>query len=210
MYYTLDNRTDKEVGNVFPQVDCINQELAHAIKFDAFLPNLDTEILFKLEPKAKLTDVLSQGAIAAHGLLVNRKVIDIFASFNLMKHKYYKCLVKDKKDNTHEYFFLHLADNFTEKIDYEKSIFYSTRSTFRQEEIKISSYEDYLKKQNLNNFLWGVEIDKISFDKSNNISHDLFSSIPFDMGIYITLKLKLALEEYNISGITIKEAVNIL
>src|SRR5688572_9942371 len=101
MYYRIENRTDKEVGNVFPQVSCVSINLAHQIQIDEF-SYFDSELLFELQPKAKITDILSQAAISAPGLLVNPKVRDLFSQFNLSQHRYYKCFVKDLKEKLHE------------------------------------------------------------------------------------------------------------
>ena len=72
MYYTIKHQTGTvETGSDFPQVSCLTLNEAHSISFDAFAipePNL----AFKLGNRANLTDVLSQTAISAHGLLISR------------------------------------------------------------------------------------------------------------------------------------------
>lgn len=203
MFYTIENATDKTVGSVFPQVASINQKVAHSIPFDEFV-NLDSELLFELQPKAKLTDVLSQAAISAHGLLVNKKVKDLLEEFNIMQHRYYKCLVKDLKDVTHDYYWLHMVNDFKNTIDYSTSKFYWTKSTFRKGPINLSSYDDYLKQKKENGILWGVGIEKVAF--KNFPFFDIFSCIPFDMGIYISKKLKEKLHKENITGVLINES----
>jgi hypothetical protein len=150
--------------------------------------------------------VLSQAAISAHGLLVNAKVKNLLSGFTIMNHKYYKCLVKDLKGNTHDYYWLHLVDNFTDRINYLKSVFYWTKSTFRKDVIKLTSYQDYLELKKQNGILWGIDIDQISFDEKFNEKLDLFSCIPFDIRIYTSKKLKGALMD--ISGIKMQEALH--
>jgi len=147
MYYSIKNSTGKDVGNIFPQVSCLNQDLAHSIQFDEF-SNFDREILFKLEPKAKLTDVLSQAAISAYGFLVNNKVKQILEGFNLMEHRYYKCLVKDQNGVVHEYYWLHLSDpSLVLTIDYPKSKFFTLEYGFRDADINLTSYDEYKIKK---------------------------------------------------------------
>jgi hypothetical protein len=208
MYYKLENRTDKEVGNVFPQVSCFNQKLAHSIKFDEF-SNFDTEILFELSPKAKLTDVLSQATISSHGLLINQKVKDLFVGFTIMEHRYYKCIVKDQKGITHNYYWLHIVKDLTDAINYNLSTFYYTQSGFKKGAINLKSYTHYLDQKKENGILWGVKIDKISLNKSIDI-FDLISCIPFEMGIYISPLLNVHLQENKISGIECNKALNFI
>lgn len=208
MYYTIENSTDKEVGNVFPQVSSVNQNLAHSIPFDEFI-NLDSELLFELQSKAKLTDVLSQAAISAHGLLINKKVKDLFKDFNLMQHRYYKCLVKDLNGVTHDYYWLHLVDDFKNKIDYSKSTFYWTRSTFRKGMINLTSFDDYLDQKKQNGVLWGISIEKVVLNENFAVL-DMFSCIPFDQGIYVSSILKNKIIQEGISGIYTEEALKFI
>lgn len=136
MYYLIENSTDNQVGNVFPQASCINQKIAHAINFDGF-SNLDVSISFQLESKAKLTDVLSQAAISAHGLLVSKKVKELLSNFNIVQHKYYNCLVRDLTGVKHEYFWLHFVDDFANLINYSQSEFCTTEYGFKEGAIEL-------------------------------------------------------------------------
>ncbi|MBT2563801.1 hypothetical protein J7E50_21420 [Pedobacter sp. ISL-68] len=208
MYYSIENSTGKDVGNVFPQASCLNQDLAHSIQFDEF-SNFDSEILFKLEPKAKLTDVLSQAAISAYGFLVNNKVRQILEGFNLMEHRYYKCLVKDQKGVVHDYYWLHLVDDNTKKIDYSNSIFYWTKSTFRKGILELNSYEDYLKQKKDNGLLWGVSSEKLKLNTRFDTTLDLVSNLPFDSNTYISAGIRETINKLDITGIEINEAPNI-
>lgn len=208
MYYSIDNSTGKDVGNVFPQVSCLNQDLAHSIQFDEF-SNFDSEILFKLEPKAKLTDILSQAAISAYGLLINDKVRQILEGFNIMKHRHYKCLVKDQSGVVHYYYWIHLVEDNTKKIDYSNSIFNWTKSTFKKGEIKLNSYHDYLEKKKENGILWGVSSEKIKFNELFDTSIDIISCLPFDRNIYISQALKEQINKQNITGIEVEKALNL-
>ncbi|MDR7130071.1 hypothetical protein J2X69_002418 [Algoriphagus sp. 4150] len=209
MYYTIKHETNtEEIGSDFPQASCLTLNEAHNVSFDAFTipsPNL----AFKLGNRTKLTDVLSQAAISAHGLLISHRFKVLLDSFNIMAHKFYPVTVETgKKEEL--YFWMHLVDmRFNNKIDYSGSTFYWTKSTFRKGSICLSSYEDYLQQKKENGLLWGVGIDKISLGNEFDKTLDLISSIPFDMGIYVSEKLKTAIFENNVTGIKVKEATNI-
>lgn len=202
MYYTIKNRTDDETGGVFPQAGCLNQDLAHSIQFDEF-SNFDTEILFKLEPKAKLTDVLSQAAISAYGFLINDKVKKILQGFHLMEHRYYKCLVKDQKGIVHKYYWLHLSDNkLLNKIDYAGSKFYTTEFGFRHEDVILKSYDDYkIKKAELGT-MYGFKSDLIKLNIEFDYSTDMFNIPIFGKSTYLSKSLADILND-NITGINI-------
>lgn len=197
-----------ETGSDFPQVSCLTLDEAHNISFDGFTtpePNL----AFKLGSRAKLTDVLSQAAISAHGLLISRSFKKLLSSFSIMEHKFYPVTIEIGKEKE-LYFWMHLVDGtFKNKIDYSASTFYWTKSTFRKGSIRLSSYGDYVQRKKENGLLWGVEIDKIVLGSEINKTLDLIGSLPFDMGIYVSEKLKTAIIDNGITGVEIKEAPNI-
>ena len=205
MYYILENRTDKEVGNVYPQASCITQNLAHAIEFDEFA-NFESPILFELAPKAKLTDILSQAAISAHGFLLNQKVKDILSGFNLMPHRYYKCIVRDSKGINHDYYWLHISDySVLEKINYPDSKFHLRESGFREKDIELSSYEDYEKQKKSLGILYTIQADKIVFKEDFNSLLDLFVIPIFTNKIAGSNTVKEGILSHKITGILMKE-----
>lgn len=203
MYYSIENSTGKDVGHVFPQASCLNQDLAHSIQFDQF-SNFDCEILFKLEPKANLTDVLSQAAISAYGFLISKKTRRIFETFNLMQHRYYKCLVKDQKGLVHDYYWLHLLNNdLFNKIDYAASRFYTTEFGFRNEDVILESYEDYkIRKAELGT-MYGFKADSIQLTSEFDYRIDMFNIPIFGKSTYISKVLADTLTNNNITGISI-------
>lgn len=198
MFFSISNSTDNTVGFVFPQVGCLNQELAHSIKFSEF-NNFDREMLFQLEPNAKLTDVLSQASISADGLLINSKVRDILNEFTLMTHRYYKCVVRDNRDNLHDYYWIHLIDNsLLNKIDYPNSKFYAREYGFREHDVELTSYEDYEIQRRQLGDMWGIGSDCLKL-KDNSDFPDLFR-VPL-LGNEIVVRPKLA-ESMRINGVT--------
>jgi len=207
MYYSIENSTGKDVGNVFPQVSCLNQDLAHSIQFNEF-SNFDSEIQFKLEPKAKLTDILSQAAISAPGFLINDKARQVIEGFNLMEHRYYKCLVKDQMGLVHDYYWLHLVKNLNEVnwLDYENSTFYVKEFGFRENDIPIKSYQDYNQKSMEVGDMAVIIIETIKVKENTKINADLFTIPLLTTSIFISERLKRTLEESETSGISTTEA----
>lgn len=207
MFYSIDNITGDETG-VFPQVSCISQTLAHSIQFDEFAAKIP-ELVFEIEKRAKVTDVLSQAAISAHGMLISERFKTLMENFRIMNHVFYPAVVKTRTADL-QYYWIHLADDsFVNKIDYTKSIFYWTRSTMRKGVIELSSFDDYLGQKEKNGHLWGVDIDKIVLNKNFDMTLDMFGCLPFDMGIYVSERLKNAILSMEISGLELKEAINI-
>ena len=209
-YYYLENKIDaKETGNVFPQVNCESIHLAHQIQFDEFA-YFDSELLFNLQPKAKLTNVLSQAAISARGLLIDRSVRELFDTFNLMNYRLYKCLIKNRKEDINHYSWLHLVDqSLLHKIDYLKSNFYLKEGGFREGDIYLTSFDDYLRKKDELGNSCTIHSDKIVLGNDFNIEMDLFTIPIFDKRIYISEGLKNAIEQSNLTGIKVAEASNI-
>jgi hypothetical protein len=205
MYYTIKKSTGKEIGSVFPQVTCLTQELAHSIKFTEFV-NFDTELLFALQPGAILTDVLSQAAISANGLLISQRLKVLLDKFQLMPHKFYRTAIVTMEGQK-IYYWLHFVDNsYKDKIDYDRSVFYWTKSTFKKDIIKLASYDEYLELKKQNGILWGVKAEKIELNQFFDKHLDMFSCLPFDLGIYISAKLYDVLLQEKITGINIKES----
>jgi hypothetical protein len=207
MYYSIQNLTDKTVGNVFPQAKSINQNIAHAIKFNSFL-NLDAELLFQIDTKANLTDILSQAAINTYGLLINEKVKNILSSLKLMEHRYYKTLVRDNKGMPQTYYWLHIYDfSILEKIDYEKSKFYLCDSGFWERDIDLLSYDDYVEKKKSLSITYTFHAERIEFKEGYKESFDLFVIPIFTNQIIITEKLKEIFLKEKITGILIEKSI---
>lgn len=204
MYYYIDHRTDKEVGSVYPQIRFNNLKEAFKFRHNLY-PEQAPSLSATLEKGAKLTDILSQGSITGHGLLINDKVKNILGSFKVMEHKFYDCPVKDHNGNIHQYYWMALVQpNLIELINFNKSKFYTTEAGFREDNISLESFEDYTKKKSkLPNHAWSIKAEIITLTSQNldfSVLPNLFIKILVSEGIKdIFLKEK-------ISGIELKEA----
>jgi galactitol-specific phosphotransferase system IIB component len=207
-YFTIINSTGKEIGKNFPQLKCL--KLASAHQFNAWeFPEGAPKLEFELSKNAKLTDVLSDSALGGSGFIVNEKVKDILSKYNCITHKHYDVkVIEPKTAAVHHYFYIHLCNpDLSKFIDYEQSVFYETKYTFREELIKIKSYQHYadLKAQDTE-AQFGVELEEIKVNDQFDKSLHLFTFLPFTSSFFITKQLKDELVKNNISGFHFTEA----
>lgn len=210
MHYKLQHQIDANiVGKDFPQVECLTQAYAHSLDAWTF-PNFAPKLIFNLAKRAKLTDVLLNAAISANGLLINEKVKNLLSNFKLLNHKFYEVTIFNKNESL-KYYWLHICEpKIINSVDYQKSIFYRTQYTFREEIIKLTSYQEYedLKSKD-EDAAFGVELDEIFLTNAFNSNLDLFTFLPFDNNLYISETLKEAFENDNVTGIEYEEAHNL-
>lgn len=210
VYYTLSVEIDrKKMGNCYPQIDTIEpSDVADSLRSWWYPPD-NTSFVLKMDKKAKQTDFLNNLQISgASGFFISQKVKNIFDKYNLMKHKYYPATIKGWDI---PYYWLHLSEpKITHLIDYQKSTFFETKWTLKVNPIKLSSYDDYdsLKKDKGASF--GVELEKIVSKNEYIKSLDMFEFLPFSSSkLYISEKLKAAIEQNQITGLIIKKADNL-
>ena len=201
MYYRVENRVDATVGNICGQIKFHNVEDSYKIHNDF----VDIPVLkAKLERRAKITDVLSDNTIVATGITVNKKVREIFDNHHLMEHKYYPIEV-EAKGNLLYYDFLHVYDekNINNYIDFNKSSFVRSGLTIERSPITLKSYEDYLSKKGEYGVCNGIKIVEIVLTDKFDKNLDMFTFSPLGGGLhlYISERLKNALEANNVSGI---------
>lgn len=209
MFYRIENKTDNEVGNVFPQVHCVSHDLTSGLRSNNFV-NLDDELFFQLKPMAKLTDVLSQASISSYGLLINEKTKKSIKEFNIMNHRFYKCKVLDDSGIYHSYYWLQIYDSETvEKINYKKSKFYFLEYGFRDGEVLLESFNDYKKLKKANGKMWDVGADFIEFCEPAMYELDLFCIPTFKNKLFASEKLHAVLNSMKTTGISLTKTSEI-
>lgn len=171
-------------------------------------PNFKPNLLFELEDKAILTDVISPSNISAKGFLISSKLKKILDNFNLMEHRYYGATVISKGIEK-EYFWLHFKDcdeKYLGEINFVSSSFYVANLAFvRIDDIIIKSYKDFWeKKMNLSmKHILGSKIELSENLKKKNL--DLFY-FPYVLDYYlVSKKLYKAINDNEITGFEIKE-----
>ncbi|MEZ4685104.1 MAG: hypothetical protein R3B47_03295 [Bacteroidia bacterium] len=199
-YYFVEHRTDDEVGNVYPQVTFDDLKEAFKFRHNVF-PIQKPILLGTLEKGAKLTEILSQGSINGHGLLISEKVKSIFAGFQLMDHKYFECPIKDHSGALHQYYWLALVQiDLVNLIDFENSSFYLKKGLKNLGPVDIKNYDHYLMIK--------AKLDISIIVKAKSIhlrvcNLDLFKLPLFDNKIYVSSALESKMA--GIRGIQIRK-----
>ncbi len=168
-----------------------------------------------LDKNADLLDIINAPMLTFTGLLMNNRTQKIFMSYMLPSHKYYPAYIKDYKANIFEYVWLQTSSerNYDNFMDYKKSQFYWKKDygNIEREDIEINSLQDLedfkikLKKGQ------GIRV-KIVVLKTDflNLNIDLFKIARLSNDWIISERLKIALEENEITGISFKEVGNLI
>lgn len=164
-YYILKPAVDtSETGNAYPAADSYDDydyeapNSVHKLNFREF-PDFEPDIRFKLAKGAKLTDMLSQAAISAHGFLINEKLKDAFERFKIVPHKYYPATVEDHDGNFHQYFWMHLVlEERFELLNFEKTNFFAVKKGSK-EYFEIKTPEEFQEKRKELGFFSPLKIE---------------------------------------------------
>jgi hypothetical protein len=209
-YYIASNSTDEKIiGKKYPQCKGIPSQMELTSNWfdqpnsmtnlsnDEF-PHFKPELIFELEEKAKLTDIISPSNISAKGFLINEKVKDIFDKFILADHRYYPAtlIVNDLK---HQYYWLHFVKKDLDNINLNQSIFYKSIFGFdKGEYVKINSYQDALQVIRQEDCF--IMPEKIVLNTNNNKTEQVFY-LPIPNRIIVSKEVMNLLCESKIKGI---------
>ncbi len=166
-----------------------------------FVPNMGQ---IKLDPKAKITDIISLGLLHGSGLWINTKVKQILDNSNLPPHQYFKTVIKHKIQS-YEYYWFHIATDLRSEIDFSSSFFYQGREDSGNKETgyQFEDYADYLDYTTTDDRMkYGLPRAKtLFFLKKFNPKFDIFYIGKFDHSTYISNELKSKLLERDITGL---------
>lgn len=199
-YYTLNIQPQP----IFPQVQCLSQEDARRLRPGKF-PDFTPKLTFSFTKGAKPTDILSQASISAQGILINEKTKYLLLNFKLIEHSIF---VANVVRSEIKYYWMHFIDSL-ERInwlDYSNSTFYTTEFGFREDNIELKSYDDFKRKSKEISDMGTIEIEKIRLNSQFNYNTDLFIIPNLTKDIFISARLKEALELSKITGIIIEDA----
>jgi hypothetical protein len=220
IFYTIEFAANtSETGSTYPQIqkmspgyDYNSPNSVYALdrkttEFPDFIPNLD---YFVLHNRAKLSDMLSASVLNTCGFIVSEKFKKLIEGFNIIPHQFYDANVYYKKEK-HPYYWMHIIGSIISYVDYKKSVFFAYHNySHNLGYISIDSFEDFvLKKEKIKRdnptktvTIWA---EKIYLNKNFDSALDFFQIGTFNSQYFISDRLKLKLQENNITGILIKE-----
>jgi hypothetical protein len=202
MYYILKPAVGtEETGNAYPAVESYPDydfnapNSVHKLSFREF-PDFTPDIRFKLAKGAKLTGMLSQAAISAHGFLINEKLKNDFEQFNIVPHKYYPARIEDHQGNFHNYFWTHLVWEDQSIVDWSASKFFYLNYDEKQILNFKSAVEYQSKKKELGMFI-PIQVENLTLNPTsfNMILH------PFQALILVDIKLKSTISNSQYTGV---------
>lgn len=192
---------DKEIYTILESLFISSEFTAKQV-----YPEVDFKFYFKKLKSAKKTSLMSFTPNLKHGyFLVNIETLELLDSFNIQYHKNFEAVIYDSPtenlDSDYRLFYCVLQD--WDVIDFEKSLFISGGFGNNPE------IEHKFKDENeMRNFNGIAKVKKLALSKSFDSSLDLF--ITRLGGILVSERLKLALEENNVTGITFNSKVEVL
>lgn len=169
-------------------------------------PQVDFKFYFKKLKSAKKTSFMSFMPNLKHArFLVHKKILELFNSFNVQKHKNYEAVIYDSPtenlDSDYRLFYCVLQD--WNVIDFEKSLFIS--GGFGNNPKIEHKFKD---ENDMRKFNGIAKVKKLALSKSFDTSLDFFHTRLG--GLFVSEKLKLALEENNATGIRFNKEVDVL
>jgi hypothetical protein len=214
-YYLLSNATDeKEIGKTYPQCKGVPNGYTFAWYdepdsmtnlINKEFPKNNPNLIFELEEKAILTDVVSPSNISARGILMNERALNIINKKKILNNEIYSGELK-KGNEKFKYYWLHLVHDNFDNIDFINSNFIET-NLFRHKvsDLKIENeyqfkieFEKCLKRSNI------ISVERLKLKTTFNYDLFFFPKIHSDLIVSEVLLNKL--ESENITGITSKPA----
>lgn len=167
------------------------------------IPLLELELV----KGAKQTDVLSSYSLP-FGLLVSSKLRDLLRGFNLPPHRFHQVNLIDRGVLRNDYFWFHCFDDLWKYLDSSRctlEIFHKfERHTLG--EAPIISYQQLRAVYDSLEFEQGMRLKELYFSKDIP-QYDVMQNNIFGPGIWISERLKEALEAEGITGYDAHEVV---
>lgn len=223
-YYIVNQSIDEKIiGKDYPQtskfIKSYNPDAPDALyslykykeSFPNFSPNLDG---LMLAGSARLTDFVSSAFSA--GYIVSEKAKNILEYYNLCSHMFYR-LGLYKRNIKHNYFLLNIVSDYSNFVDYKRSTFieYNLLTEEETSVISIDSKEDLLKKRKTiknekDDIAWTIWGNKIVMSNDFDRELDFFEITRIDAHLYVSERLKEAIELHNLIGWNFTSATNLI
>jgi hypothetical protein len=166
---------------------------------------------FRLVSKAKIIDVLKCGnGFFTTGILVSERVKLLMEQYNCHSTQFISCTIKTNRGVIDKYYLLHCYSYLLDKIDYSKTSF----SRFWPTDDKVMESYGFIDEKKLRHEIMEnagsvqyIEPDsKYVFAKFNHKDYDLFRIGYIDDFIYVSDKLKDAIEKVGAVGFEFSSA----
>jgi hypothetical protein len=217
-YYNLKNSIDlKEIGGDFPQVqrtyDGYDKKAPDSYlkvkssAFPDFAPNL---YYFTMNPKGKLTDMISTSMLTGSGSLVSERFKNLLEDgFTLAPHRFYPASLKYKGEFRNDYYWMHVVSDNTEYIDFEHTKCYiRAAGSLEKHPIEIMSASDLRTKMlpllMESKFIESAEV--FLQGKFYNQKLDCFQIGSIATGTFISKELKGRIIQEKITGVDMPPA----
>tara|TARA_B100000683_G_C12260482_1_gene461356 strand:+ start:21 stop:683 length:663 start_codon:yes stop_codon:yes gene_type:complete len=202
--YSIDTLFEGEEIGVWPQIQALIPLSTQDNILERKTVELKNNYKITLNEKAKLTDFLSSAELM-NAFIVSKKVQDIFKNFNL-GNSYFKPVIINQGTNVIKgYCMLIIDNNLGEKVKFNESNFFIAHR-MRPTKDKVPGYVNIDSWKGLSKMRreikrpkkQSVYLENIVIDKSEE-KQDIFN-IPATPKVFISTRLKTALEAENISG----------
>jgi hypothetical protein len=218
-YYTLSGSSNPQIIGVkngvyqgeiiwknFSNKNCEKEIISYFIKKMNNSLDVIEQINFEIEyveayKSAKMTDFF-RFTPALYGIVffVSERVVEIFNNHRLPIHRYIPVNIYHKQIH-YKYWALYIPQFYSgEVIAFDKSIF-NKGSLLNKELISFNDYSEYKRAGY-------VLIEKLVFNKELDESLDIFLSSFLGHRYFVSEKLKIALEEIEVSGVNIGVSVH--
>lgn len=207
-YYNITTSSERKQIGVYPQCkgmpDGFNYKWFEEpnsmtnLTNDEF-PNVAPNLIFELEERAKLTDVISPSNLSAKGILMNEKVKKIIDQFEIAEHNYYPATITHK-GITYNYYWLHFVKKDLSGVDFEKSIFYKSEFGFdKGDYLKIDSHQKALKIYDEEDYF--IHLEKLVLNSNQSQIH--FFYLPILHNLFASENISEALKTNRVTGINL-------
>ncbi len=219
-YFFVSNSGDENIiGKIAPQCKGIPSIIKSGYKWfdepnsmtklsNETFPQFDPNLIFELDKRALLTDIVSHSNITAKGFLLNDKAKNIINQFNLIDHKFYPAtLIVNGEILNYQWLHFKTDNDFLlGNINFTKSSFHLCDVTYTKiEDLDIHSFDDFQKKQK-GLFLQYISASKLIVNDSIiNKKYDLLYFGHMFLNCFISQRLVEALRANNITGFDFKE-----
>lgn len=216
-YYSLHDAVTKIGRGGYPQVQSFSLDEGRKTSDPDFVWNLKAGAIpnFKpyigtlnLQKGSAVTDFISH--VLGTDFICNEKARNIIKEHSIGVTDFYDLKIKHKDTFYDNYKLMHSVNNYTDKIDFEKSVFHlqkiENNVKVGEEKFSIANleefreYTDKFKRLNLQERRWVTPIE-IRFKENYQPEHDIFIIWGININTYVSEKLKTALEKNKVTGV---------